>query len=251
MLLGVNIDHIATLRNARGGTEPSLLVAAHICQKLDVFGVTVHLREDRRHIKDFDLAELSQIDNLKINLEMAATQEMVEIALRHKPHSCCIVPEKRQEITTEGGLDVIANFEKIKTIIDKLHTAGILVSLFIDPKKSQVETAAKCKADYIEMHTGAYANAFGTTNEETEFQKLKNAAVLAQSLGLKVNAGHGLNYQNVKRMHEIPHLQELNIGHSIVSTAIYTGFEAAVKEMKNLALDANYENPDWAKFFEY
>ena len=251
MLLGVNIDHIATLRNARGGKDPSLLVAAHICKKLDVFGVTVHLREDRRHIKDFDLIELSKIDNLKINLEMAATQEMVEIALRHKPHSCCIVPEKRQEITTEGGLDVVSNFENIKAIVEKLRAVGILVSLFIDPEEAQVKAAAQCGADYIEMHTGSYANAFDTTNEETEFQKLKTAALLAQSLGLKVNAGHGLNYQNVKRMHEIPNLRELNIGHSIVSAAVYTGFEAAVKEMKNLALDADYENPDWAKYFEH
>ena len=247
MLLGVNIDHIATLRNARGGTEPNLLAAAKICQKLDVFGVTVHLREDRRHIKDFDLTELSKIENLKINLEMAATKEMLEIALSHKPRSCCIVPEKRQEITTEGGLDVVSNFENIKEIVEKLRAAGILVSLFIDPEEAQVKAAAECNSDYIEMHTGAYANAFGTENEEHEFQKLKTAAILGQTLNLKVNAGHGLNYHNVRRMHEIPHIQELNIGHSIVSAAIYKGFEAAVKEMKNLAQDQNYKNPDWEK----
>ena len=238
MLLGVNIDHIATLRNARGGSEPNLLRAALICLKCDVNGITTHLREDRRHIKDEDLAELKKIENLRINLEMAATEQMREIALRIKPDAACIVPEKRAELTTEGGLDVFHQIEKIADLTKALSENGTIVSLFIDPDEEQVRAAAEAKAQYIELHTGSYANAFGTISEEDEILRLKNAAKLASSLGLNVNAGHGLDYQNVVRMHEIPELEELNIGHSIISRAVFTGLEAAVKEMKNLV-----ENP--------
>ena len=234
MLLGVNIDHIATLRNARGGVEPNLVRAALICQKCSVNGVTTHLREDRRHIKDYDLEELKKISNLRINLEMAATDQMRDIALRVKPDAACIVPEKRQELTTEGGLDVFGQTEKIDVLSKALSDNGTLVSLFIDPDEIQVRAAAQTHAQYIELHTGSYANAFGTPAEEQEFLRLKEAAKLASSLGLKVNAGHGLDYQNVKRMHEIPELEELNIGHSIISRAVFTGLEAAVLEMKAL-----------------
>jgi len=234
LLLGVNIDHIATLRNARGGSEPNLIRAALICQKCKVNGVTTHLREDRRHIKDEDLAELKKIENLRINLEMAATEQMQEIALRIKPEAACIVPEKRAELTTEGGLDVFGQTAKIAALTKALSDNGTLVSLFIDPDEEQVRASAQVKAQYIELHTGSYANAFGTSREEAEFLRLKEAAKLASSLGLRVNAGHGLDYQNVMRMHEIPELEELNIGHSIISRAVFVGLEAAVLEMKAL-----------------
>lgn len=234
MLLGVNIDHVATLRNARGGVEPEPILAARICQKCGASSITTHLREDRRHIKDSDVELISKNISTNLNLEMAVTDEMQKIALKIKPHSVCLVPEKRQEVTTEGGLDVAGQLEKITKFVKPLKDAGIEVSLFIDPTKEQVEASAKTGAQFIEMHTGAYSNAYGTENEETEFLKLKNSAKLAQELGLRVNAGHGLNYENVKRMHEIEGLYELNIGHSIISRAIFVGLEQAVIEMQNL-----------------
>lgn len=234
MLLGVNIDHVATLRNARGGIEPQPIEAAKICEKLGVSSITTHLREDRRHIKDSDVELISKTVSTPLNLEMAVTDEMLEIALKIKPHSVCLVPEKRQEVTTEGGLDVAGQIEKMTEFVAKLNEAGIIVSMFIDPSKEQVEASKKVGAPFIEMHTGSYANAYGTPNEETEFLKLKNAAIYAQSIGLKVNAGHGLDYKNVHRMHEIDGLYELNIGHSIISKAIFTGLESAVKEMMEL-----------------
>jgi pyridoxine 5-phosphate synthase len=234
MLLGVNIDHVATLRNARGGVEPEPILAARICQKCGASFITTHLREDRRHIKDSDVELISKNISTNLNLEMAVTDEMQAIALKIKPHSVCLVPEKRQEVTTEGGLDVAGQLEKITKFVKPLKDAGIEVSLFIDPTKEQVEASAKTGAQFIEMHTGSYSNAYGTENEETEFSKLKNSAKLAQELGLRVNAGHGLNYENVKRMHEIEGLYELNIGHSIISRAIFVGLEQAVIEMQNL-----------------
>lgn len=234
MLLGVNIDHIATLRNARGGFEPDLVEAALICEKANVEGITTHLREDRRHIKDADVGTLRKVLKTRLNLEMAMTDEMQKIALELLPAACCIVPEKRQELTTEGGLDVAGQLDKAIKFVKPLEEAGIAVSLFIDPSKEQVEASYKTGAQFIELHTGAYSEAFGTEDEEKEFLKLKEAAIYAQSLGLKVNAGHGLNYKNVHRMHEIPDLVELNIGHSIVSKAIFIGLEAAVTEMKGL-----------------
>ena len=234
MLLGVTIDHVATLRNARGGIEPQPIEAAKICEKLGASSITTHLREDRRHIKDSDVELISKTVSTPLNLEMAVTDEMLEIALKIKPHSVCLVPEKRQEVTTEGGLDVAGQIEKMTKFVTKLNEAGIIVSMFIDPSKDQVEASKKVGAPFIEMHTGSYANAYGTSNEETEFLKLKNAAIYAQSIGLKVNAGHGLDYKNVHRMHEIDGLYELNIGHSIISKAIFTGLESAVAEMKNL-----------------
>lgn len=234
MLLGVNIDHIATLRNARGGLEPDLIECAKICEKVGVAGITTHLREDRRHIKDDDVIALKLILNTRLNLEMAMTEEMFKIALDLMPSACCIVPEKRQELTTEGGLDVVSQLDRAIKFVKPLEEAGIAVSLFIDPNKEQVFAASKTGAQFIELHTGQYSEAFGTPLEENEFKKLKDAAIFAQSLGLKVNAGHGLNYQNVHRMHEIPNLIELNIGHSIISRAIFVGLECAVTEMKEL-----------------
>lgn len=231
MLLGVNIDHIATLRNARGGVEPDLVESALICERVGVEGITTHLREDRRHIKDKDVIKLKDILKTRLNLEMAMTDEMQEIALRLKPAACCIVPEKRQELTTEGGLDVASQLERTVKSVRTLEEAGIAVSLFIDPNKEQVLAASKTGAQFIELHTGSYSETYGTENEEKEFLKLKEAAIYAQSLGLKVNAGHGLNYQNVHRMHEIPGLVELNIGHSIISRAIFVGLKDAVIEM--------------------
>lgn len=235
MLLGVNIDHVATLRNARGGIEPEPIIAAQICEKCGANSITTHLREDRRHIKDADVELISKNIRTNLNLEMAVTDEMQQIALKIKPHSVCLVPEKRQEVTTEGGLDVAGQLDKITNFVKPLVQAGIEVSLFIDPTKEQVEASAKTGAQFIEMHTGSYSNAYGSDNEETEFLKLKNSAKLAQGLGLRVNAGHGLNYENVHRMHEIDGLYELNIGHSIMSKAIFVGLEQAVKEMIELS----------------
>ncbi len=231
MLLGVNIDHIATLRNARNGSEPSVIEAAKVCLKAGANGITAHLREDRRHIKDIDIYALRKDINCRLNMEMAATEEMQKIALDLLPDSCCIVPEKRREITTEGGLDVANNPEYIKNFILPLINNGINVSLFIDPYENQIEAAYKSCAKYIELHTGSYSSAFGTDLEESEFQKLKKSAQLAQSFGIKVNAGHGLNYDNVKRMHQISGLHELNIGHSIISKSVFIGLENAVKDM--------------------
>ena len=234
MLLGVNIDHVATLRNARGGVEPDTIQAAAVCEDNGATSITTHLREDRRHIKDEDVRTLIKTLKTNMNLEMAVTDEMGRIALEIKPHSVCLVPEKRQEVTTEGGLDVAGQLEKVTKFVKPLVDAGILVSLFIDPDEEQVRASAKTGAQYIEMHTGQYSEKFGTPDEENEFLKLKNAAELAQSLGLTVNAGHGLNYQNVHRMHEIKGLYELNIGHSIISRAVFVGLPQAVKEMKDL-----------------
>lgn len=231
MLLGVNIDHVATLRNARGGEEPSILVAAALCIESGANGITTHLREDRRHIKDEDVYAIKKELNCRLNLEMAATREMKKIALDLLPDACCIVPERRRELTTEGGLNVYSNVEELKEFIEPLVNNGIEVSLFIDPSREQVSAAAETGAQFIELHTGAYANAFGTPKEKEEFMKLKQACSLAHLLGLKVNAGHGLNYTNVKRMHEIEGIHELNIGHSIISRAVFAGLDSAVKEM--------------------
>lgn len=234
MLLGVNIDHIATLRNARGGQEPDLVQSALICEKCGVAGITTHLREDRRHIKDADVQNLKSVLKTRLNLEMAMTEEMQKIALETMPAACCIVPEKRQELTTEGGLDVAGQLDRAIKFVKPLVEAGIAVSIFIDPNEEQVLASYKTGAQFIELHTGQFSEAFGTENEEKEFQKLKSATIYAQSLGLQVNAGHGLNYKNVFRMKEIPNLIELNIGHSIISRAVFVGLENAVNEMLKL-----------------
>lgn len=234
MKLGLNIDHVATLRNARGGVEPDVLEAAKLCIANGADSITTHLREDRRHIKDDDVKLIRKELKTKLNLEMAMTDEMQEIALTVLPDAVCIVPEKRQELTTEGGLDIAGQLERgikfVKPLVDK----GIEVSLFIDPDFRQVEAAYKTGAQFIELHTGTYSNSFGTDKESKAFEDLKKATEYAHSLGLKVNAGHGLNYENVKRIHEIDGLYELNIGHSIIARAVFVGIPQAVREMKDL-----------------
>ena len=233
MKLGVNIDHIATLRNARGGFEPNLVEAAKIALKEEILVLTMHLREDRRHIKDRDLYDVKSL-GAKINLEMAAVEDVQKIALDIVPYSVCLVPERRQEVTTEGGLDVLSQKEYLKDFIKPLKEKGILVSLFIDPDLAQADAAKYCNADYIEMHTGSFAEAFEKGNYEKEFDKLKQMAKYSQSIGLKVNAGHGLNYQNVHLMKKIDGLCELNIGHSIISRSIFVGLKTAIEEMLDL-----------------
>ena len=233
MKLGVNIDHIATLRNARGGVEPNLVEAAKIILKEDILALTMHLREDRRHIKDKDLYDVKSL-GAKINLEMAATTEIQKIALDIIPYSVCIVPERRQEVTTEGGLDVYSQKEYLKEFIKPLKEKGILVSMFIDPDIKQIEASNYIGANYIEMHTGLFSIAFEKGDFKSELDKLKSAALHAQKLGLKVNAGHGLNYENVYLMKEISGISELNIGHSIISRSIFVGISQAVKEMLEL-----------------
>lgn len=234
MKLGVNIDHIATLRNARMGLEPSVLEGALVAQNAGACQITTHLREDRRHIRDEDVFLLKEKLSVPINLEMAATSEMEEIALKLLPNSCCIVPEKRLEVTTEGGLDVVRFEKNIKKMNSKLQNKGILISLFIDANIAQVEAAARTGAEFVEFHTGFFANAYLKGDYNKELDKLKEAAKYAQSLGIKVNAGHGLNYENVKCMKEIEGLIELNIGHSIISRALFAGLDKAVREMIEL-----------------
>ncbi len=230
--LGVNVDHIATVRQARLATSPSPLEGARLAQSGGAWGITAHLREDRRHIQDADLEELVRNVNF-LNMEMAVTDEMVAIASRVRPHSSCLVPEKRQELTTEGGLDVSGGFDRVADAIKKLHDSGIVVSLFIDPDPRQIEAAAKLGTDYVELHTGAYANASGQAQKD-ELERLIKAAKLAAGAGIKVNAGHGIDYRNIDGILEVPGLHELNIGHSIVGRAIMVGMKQATAEMVEL-----------------
>ena len=232
--LGVNIDHIATIRQARGGAEPDPVAAAAIAELAGADGITIHLREDRRHIQDRDLRLLRQTIKTRLNLEMAATDEMVGIALQVKPEMCTLVPEKRQELTTEGGLDVRYNFEQIKQAVDRLQDGGIIVSLFIDADPDQIKAASKAGADYIEIHTGTFADATDWKAEEQELIKIENGVKLAQKLNLGVNAGHGLNYSNIKKIAAIRGIEEYNIGHSIISRAVLVGLEKAVRDMVEL-----------------
>jgi pyridoxine 5-phosphate synthase len=237
ILLGVNIDHIATLRNARGTCypEPAHLAAVAECAGAD--GITIHLREDRRHIKDRDVAVLAQTLQTRMNLEMAVTDEMVDIAIKTKPVFVCLVPEKREELTTEGGLDVAGTFAKVESAVSRLTAAGIQVSLFIDAAHEQIDAAVKTGAPYIELHTGKYADAETEVLQEQELARIAQAAGYATEAGLKVNAGHGLNYHNVKPIAALPEIVELNIGHAIVARAVVDGFAAAVTEMKRLIIE--------------
>jgi pyridoxine 5-phosphate synthase len=231
--LGVNIDHIATIRNARGGSHPDPVDGAILAQKNGADGITIHLREDRRHIRDEDLLRLKKHINLPINLEMAATDEMLKIAIKTKPHAVCIVPEKRQEVTTEGGLDLIKNQQNLERIIKKIRQYKIRVSLFIDPDFKQIEMAKKLQADIIEIHTGEFCNLIGV-EQNHEFAKIKKCVEYASSLGLECHAGHGLNYQTAKKIAKIPQIYELNIGHFMIGEAIFEGLDNVIKKMKKI-----------------
>lgn len=242
ILLGVNIDHCATLRQARyrqadattgGLVEPDPVALALSAERAGADGITVHLREDRRHIQERDVWRLRESIATRLNFEMACTPAMVQFALELKPDSVCLVPENRQEITTEGGLDVAGNRERVRACVDAMNAAGIHTSLFIDPDESQIELAAELRAPWVELHTGAYASACtAAASREKEFQRLRLGAVRAHELGLVVNAGHGINYVNIAQVRTLPHVHELNIGHSIVSRALFTGIDEAVREMK-------------------
>ncbi len=232
--LGVNIDHVATIRQARGGVEPDPVAAAAIAELAGADGITIHLREDRRHIQDRDLKLLRETVKTRLNLEMAATREMINIALSVKPDVCTLVPEKRQELTTEGGLDVRHNMQSITEAVASLHEGDLPVSLFIDPDPDQIKAADKAGADYVEIHTGAYAEAKQWKAREQELIKIENAVKLATKLGLGVNAGHGLNYINIKKVAAIGGIAEYNIGHSIISRAVLVGLDRAVREMVEL-----------------
>ena len=238
--LGVNIDHVATLRQARyretpesPNTEPDPVAAALVAEKAGAVGITAHLREDRRHIQDRDIFELRERITTKLNLEMGLSEDIVQIALRVKPHDVCLVPENRQEVTTEGGLDCAGQMDRLRVVVTRLQEAGARVSLFIDPEEHQLRAAAELRAEFVELHTGAYANALGVVRDR-ELEKLRQGAQLALALGLRVNAGHGLNYENISAILALPGLEELNIGHSIISRAVSVGLHQAVSEMRRL-----------------
>lgn len=238
--LGVNVDHVATVRQARGGLYPDPVHAALQAEFAGADGITMHLREDRRHIQDHDIERFAACTQSKLNLEIAATEEMIDIAMRVKPHDVCFVPEKREELTTEGGLDVIAQQDKLKDQCQQLHEAGIFVSLFIDPDEAQIEASARIGAPVIELHTGKYADSKNDTERAAELASIVSAADYAFSLGMWVNAGHGLQFNNVQRIAEIETINELNIGHSLIARAMFTGLPEAVKEMKRLMVEARY-----------
>ena len=237
--LGVNIDHIATVREARyrglGQGEPDPVAGARVCEAAGAHGITAHLREDRRHIQDRDVWQLRELVRTRLNLEMANAPEIVSIALRLKPEIVCVVPERRQEVTTEGGLDVVGNLEALAELRRKMNDAGIEVSLFIAPDPAQIEAAARTGSQFVELHTGAYAEAFPNLAQRgAQLDRLIVGARQAHRLGLGVNAGHGLNYENLRGLYQVPHLVELNIGHSIISRAITTGLHQAVADMLSL-----------------
>ena len=235
--LGVNIDHVATIRNARGGEHPDPVRAAEIVAAVGGDGITAHLREDRRHIRDDDLARIQAATDLPLNLEMAATDEMLEIALRHMPHAPCIVPEKREERTTEGGLDAAGQHNHLAPIVSRLNDAGIRVSLFIEPDARQIEAAMRLRAPVVEFHTGRYAHVEGE-DRAAELRRLADAAALAWKNGIEPHAGHGLTYDNVVPVAAIPQLAELNIGHYLIGEAIFTGLDPAVRRMRALMDEA-------------
>jgi pyridoxine 5-phosphate synthase len=229
--LGVNIDHVATIRNARGGTHPDPVKAALMAVKAGADGITAHLREDRRHIRDEDIATLIATLTVPLNLEMAATREMLDIALRHRPHAVCIVPEKREERTTEGGLDAAGQIEALRPIVGALGEAGVRVSLFIEPDPAQIEAAIRLDAPVVELHTGRYAELSGAERAR-ELRRLSDAAALAAKNGMEPHAGHGLTFGNVGPVAAIPQVAELNIGHFLIGEAIFGGLENAIREMR-------------------
>jgi pyridoxine 5-phosphate synthase len=234
ILLGVNIDHVATLRQARGTRYPDPVQAAIESEQAGADSITLHLREDRRHIQDRDVEMLKDILQTRMNLEMAVTEEMLGIATRIQPSDCCLVPERREELTTEGGLDVVAQKARLRDACQRLADAGVCVSLFIDADPRQVEASKEVGAPCIEIHTGHFADALTSVEQETELKKICDAVTLGDSIGLQVNAGHGLHYHNVQAIAALPLVRELNIGHAIVARAIFTGLAEAVREMKRL-----------------
>src|SRR6184192_2841065 len=243
--LGVNVDHVASLRQARYASmpesknvEPDVITAAAICERAGATGIVAHLRNDRRHIQDRDIERLRANVMTKLNLELGNTEEIIDVALRILPDEVCLVPEKREEVTTEGGLDVIGHRKALENTIKRLHAGGIRVSLFIDPTLKQVDTAAEMGVEMVELHTGSLANAFTEKIQKEELEQLRAAARAAAESHLQVNAGHGINYKNIELIHQVPCLTELNIGHSIVSRAVWVGLETAIKEM--LAAMKNY-----------
>jgi pyridoxine 5-phosphate synthase len=231
--LGVNIDHVATIRNARGGEHPDPMRAVRVVEAAGGDGVTVHLREDRRHIRDSDLDTIMREIRLPVNLEIAATEEMIEIALRHLPHAACIVPERREERTTEGGLDAAGQHNHLAPLVSRLLDAGIRVSLFIEPDPRQIEAAIRLRAPVVEFHTGKYAHCAGDA-QEAELRRLTDAAALAAKNGIEAHAGHGLTFENVQPIAAIPHIAELNIGHYLIGEAIFIGLEESVRRMRTL-----------------
>lgn len=239
--LGVNIDHVATIRNARGGRHPDPVRAARVAADAGADGITAHLREDRRHISDDDILRLSREIALPLNLEMAATEEMLQIALRHWPHACCLVPERREELTTEGGLDVRGGHNHLRYYVDALSAAGVRVSMFIDPDEAQVRAARAIGAPVIELHAGAYVEAEGAARER-QLRRLQEAAALAEELGLECHAGHGLTFDNVGPVAAIATLAELNIGHFLVGEAIFGGLDSTIKRMRALMDKARAES---------
>lgn len=238
ILLGVNIDHVATLRQARGTRYPSPVEAALVAETAGADLITLHLREDRRHIQDADVVAMRQVVKTRVNLEMAMTEEMLANALAVKPEDVCLVPEKREEVTTEGGLDAIGHFDDVRRYTRSLLDAGIRVSIFIDPERAQIQRAWDAGARVVELHTGAYADAHDAAARDGELARIRDAAAFAAELGMVVNAGHGLNYHNVQPIAAIPQIAELNIGHAIVAQALFVGFAEAVKEMKALMVAA-------------
>lgn len=241
ILLGVNIDHCATVRQARyrgyastvgGPVEPDPITLATLAERAGADGITIHLREDRRHIQERDVWRLREVAQTRINLEMACTPAMTAFALAVKPDSVCLVPESREEISTEGGLDVIGQRDRVRAVCEAMAAAGITVSLFIDPDAAQIDASAELRAPWVELHTGAWANAYHGAGRAAEFARLVSGAREAHAAGLVVNAGHGINYVNVAEIRTLPHVHELNIGHSIISRALFTGIDEAVREMK-------------------
>ncbi len=234
ILLGVNIDHIATLRQARGTLYPEPVQAALVAEQAGADGITAHLREDRRHIQDKDIHLLKQMLHTRLNLEMAVTDEMIDIASQVKPYACCLVPEKREELTTEGGLDVVSSLSRIKEACGELAVAGVEVSLFIDPDETQIDAAVEAGAPVVELHTGRYADAENKALQMQELERIQRAAKYAYQQGMQVNAGHGLNYHNVEAICRIPQIVELNIGHAIIARSVISGLDPAVRELKAL-----------------
>ncbi|MBK9160580.1 MAG: pyridoxine 5'-phosphate synthase [Nitrosomonadales bacterium] len=235
--LGLNIDHVATLRQARGARYPNLVRAALICEEAGADAITLHLREDRRHIQDADVEILRGMLQTRMNLECAVTDEMIANALRIKPHDICLVPEKREELTTEGGLDVVRYFDSVKAACERCTEAGIRVSLFIDPDEKQIDAARRIGAPVVELHTGRYADADSVPARAHELERIRVAVGHAHAQGLQVNAGHGLNYHNVQPIVAIPDIIELNIGHAIIAESVFIGLEAAVRKMKVLLVE--------------